>query len=220
VLTNNIIYKDVYISFKPLVDFSWNIIQRKNILNQQNNIKQNNGFSVFIDIAEVWELYLKSLLKKKLQLQGWRQVNVSHFIYKDQFYRRSIIPDIVLLKENKSIVFDAKYKRMYFLGTELDRNDFFQIHTYSAFYSLKSNLLAAGLLYPITSKSDNKTLLSHYSKGLFGEKTSTANFIVDGVDISFLSETQISNENKIVLMKVKEAEFINRISLAINEAFE
>lgn len=213
----NIVYKDIYVSFKPLVDFSWDIIQRKNILNQEKNSKQNKGFSFFIDMAEVWELYLKSLLKKKLQPQGWKQIDANHFIYKDKFYRRSIIPDIVLLNGNKSIVLDAKYKRMYFFGTELDRTDFFQIHTYSGYYSINSNLITAGLLYPITSKADSTKLLSHHSKGLFGESTSNTNFVVDGIDISFLNEDTISHDDKMVLMKEKETEFIDRISLTISE---
>ena len=213
----NIVYKDIYISFKPLVDFSWDIIQRKNILNQEKNNKQNKGFSFFIDMAEVWELYLKSLLKKKLQPQGWKQIEANHFIYKDKFYRRSIIPDIVLLNGNKSIVLDAKYKRMHFFGTELDRTDFFQIHTYTGFYSINSNLITAGLLYPITSKADSTKLLSHHSKGLFGESTSNTNFVVDGVDISFLNEDSISHDDKMVLMKEKETEFIDRISRTLSE---
>jgi 5-methylcytosine-specific restriction endonuclease McrBC regulatory subunit McrC len=213
----NIVYKDIYVSFKPLVDFSWDIIQRKNILNQEKNSKQNKGFSFFIDMAEVWELYLKSLLKKKLQPQGWKQIDANHFIYKDKFYRRSIIPDIVLLNGNKSIVLDAKYKRMYFFGTELDRTDFFQIHTYSGFYSINSKLITAGLLYPITSKADSTKLLSHHSKGLFGESTSKTNFVVDGIDISFLNEDSISHDDKMVLLKEKETEFIDRISRTLSE---
>ena len=156
-------------------------------------------------------------MKKKLQPQGWKQIDVNHFIYKDKFYRRSIIPDIVLLNGNKSIVLDAKYKRMYFFGTELDRTDFFQIHTYSGFYSINSNLITAGLLYPITSKADSTKLLSHHSKGLFGESTSNTSFVVDGIDISFLNEDSISHDDKMVLMKEKETEFIDRISRTLSE---
>ncbi|MGG9960003.1 5-methylcytosine restriction system specificity protein McrC [Ferruginibacter sp. SUN106] len=211
----NIVYKDIYVSFKPLVDFSWDIIQRKNILNQEKSNKQNKGFSFFIDMAEVWELYLKSLLKRKLQPEGWKQVDVKHFVYNDKFYGRSIIPDIVLLKASQSVVLDAKYKRMYFFGKELDRTDFFQIHTYSGYYSINSNLIAAGLLYPITSKSDSIKLLSHHSKGLFGETASSTNFIVDGIDISFLNEDSISHDEKIVLMKEKETQFIDRLALTL-----
>jgi len=212
----NIVYKDIYVSFKPLVDFSWDIIQKKNILNQEKSNKQNKGFSFFIDMAEVWELYLKSLLKKKLQPEGWKQIDATHFIYNDKFYRRSIIPDIVLLRGDQSIVLDAKYKRMYFFGTELDRTDFFQIHTYSGYYSINSNLITAGLLYPVTLKTDSTKLLSQHSKGLFGESASNTKFVVDGIDISFLNEDSISHDEKIILMKKKESEFIDRLALTLN----
>jgi len=109
-----IVYKDIYFSYKPLVDFSWDIIQRKNLLLHSRENKINKGFSFFIDIAEVWELYLKSLLKKRLQIHGWRQVNANHLVYGDKFYGKRIIPDIVFEKEKKTVMWDAKYKRMYF----------------------------------------------------------------------------------------------------------
>ncbi len=213
-----IIYKDIYISFKPLVDFSWNIIQKKNILNQQKDDKGKKGFSFFIDMAEVWELYLKSLLKKKLQPDGWKQIESKHLVYKDKFYRRNIIPDIVFMNEKKSIVLDAKYKRMYFFSSELDRTDFFQIHTYSGFYSQKSDLIVAGLVYPITIKSDSKMLLNHHSDGLFANEKSLTNFIVDGIDISFLNETSMPSEEKALLMKEREIEFVERVLLAISKS--
>lgn len=212
----NIIYKDIYVSFKPLVDFSWDIIQRKNILNQEKSSKQNRGFSFFIDMAEVWELYLKALLRKKLQPQGWKQIDGSHFVYKDKFYRRSIIPDIVLVKGTKSIVLDAKYKRMYFFGKEIDRTDFFQIHTYSSFYSVSSNLVLTGLLYPITLNTESK-LVENHSRGLFGNSSSGTYFIVDGIDISFLNDASISPENKLLLLREHETEFLERMALPIGD---
>ena len=59
---NNIQYKDVYLSWKPLVDLSWDIIKRKHFSLKQDESK--NGFGFFIDMAEVWEQYLRIILKK------------------------------------------------------------------------------------------------------------------------------------------------------------
>ncbi|OPZ90586.1 MAG: McrBC 5-methylcytosine restriction system component [Firmicutes bacterium ADurb.Bin419] len=207
-----IVYKDIYITFKPLVDFSWDIIQKKNILNQDKSNVNNKGFSFFIDMAEIWELYLKSLLKKKLQTIGWKQIDAKHTVYQDKFYERSIIPDIVFTKDDKSVVWDAKYKRMYFFNKELDRSDFFQIHTYASYYSQNSQLLSAGLLYPITLKSDSDKLLHNYSKGLFGSSFSNTAFVVDGIDISLLSDSSLPLDEKNSIMKVKESEFVERIT--------
>ena len=211
----NILYKDIYISYKPLVDFSWDIIQRKNMLNQEADKKTKNGFSFFIDIAEVWELYLKSLLKKRLQPQGWKQLDSNHSVYPENFYKRSIIPDIVFQKNGSNVVWDAKYKRMYFFSKELDRTDFFQIHTYSGYYSQNSNLISTGLLYPIIRETDDDTLRKNYSKGLFGSSSSNTVFVVDGIDISFLEDGSISTNDKAILMKQKEYQFLERITLSL-----
>lgn len=212
-----IVYKDIYITFKPLVDFSWDIIQKKNILNQDKSNTTNNGFSFFIDIAEIWELYLKSLLKKKLQPIGWKQINANHIVYRDRFYERSIIPDIVFIKDDKSVVWDAKYKRMYFFNNELDRFDFFQIHTYASYYSQNSRLISTGLFYPITLKSESDNLLLNYSKGLFGNSNSNTEFVIDGIDISFLTDSSLGIDEKNAIMKIKESEFLKRISLILND---
>ncbi len=212
-----IVYKDIYVTFKPLVDFSWDIIQKKNILNQDKSNTTNKGFSFFIDMAEIWELYLKSLLKKKLQLKGWKQIDANHKVYQDKFYARSIIPDIVFIKDDKSVVWDAKYKRMYFFNNELDRSDFFQIHTYANYYSQNNQLISTGLLYPIILKTDSNKLLLNYSKGLFGNTASNTEFIVDGIDISFLNDNSLGIEEKVVIMKMKESEFIERITTCFKD---
>ncbi|MPM72185.1 hypothetical protein SDC9_119158 [bioreactor metagenome] len=210
-----IVYKDIYITFKPLVDFSWDIIQKKSILNQDKSNTTNKGFSFFIDMAEIWELYLKSLLKRKLQAVGWKLIDANHRVYKNIFYERSIIPDIVFVKDNKSVVWDAKYKRMYFFNSEIDRSDFFQIHTYASYYSLNSRLVSTGLLYPITLKSDNDKLLQNYSRNLFGSSTSSTEFVIDGIDISFLSDGLLGIDEKKRIMKKKESEFISRITASL-----
>lgn len=212
-----IVYKDIYITFKPLVDFSWDIIQKKNILNQDKSNTTNKGFSFFIDMAEIWELYLKSLLKKKLQTIGWKQIDANHIVYQDRFYKRSIIPDIVFTKDDKSVVWDAKYKRMYFFNNELDRSDFFQIHTYASYYSQNRRLISTGLLYPIILKSDTNKLLLNYSKGLFGNSMSNTEFVVDGIDISFLIDNSMNIEEKSAIMKIKESEFIERITNCLED---
>jgi 5-methylcytosine-specific restriction endonuclease McrBC regulatory subunit McrC len=204
-------YRDIYIAYKPVIDFSWDIIQKKNVLNQDKNQSNKKGFSFFIDMAEVWELYLKSLLKKKLQADGWRNIDAKHPVYSQMFYGRNIIPDIVFKKENDAIVFDAKYKRMYFFSKELDRADFFQIHTYSGYYLQESNLIASGLLYPLTISKETDKLLKNHSKGLFGDPKSSSNFVVDGIDISFLGSDTLTMAEKIILMKQKEVEFLDRI---------
>ena len=104
---------------------------------------------------------------------------------------------------------------MYFFNTEIDRSDFFQIHTYASYYSLNSQLVSTGLLYPITLKSDNDKLLQNYSRNLFGSSTSSTDFVIDGIDISFLSDSVLGIDEKERIMKLKEAEFIDRITASL-----
>ena len=61
----NIKYKEIYLSWKPIIDFSWDILKRKQISLKQEKTK--NGYGFFLDMAEIWEQYLRSLLKKNLQ---------------------------------------------------------------------------------------------------------------------------------------------------------
>ncbi len=100
---------------------------------------------------------------------------------------------------------------MYFFSKELDRADFFQIHTYSGYYLQESNLIASGLLYPLTISKETDKLLKNHSKGLFGDPKSSSNFVVDGIDISFLGSDTLTMAEKIILMKQKEVEFLDRI---------
>lgn len=69
----------------------------------------------------------------------------------------------------------------------------------------------------VSCKGIAAKLLSHHSKGFLGESTSNTNFVVDGIDISFLNEDSISHDDKMVLMKEKETDFVDRISLTISE---
>jgi 5-methylcytosine-specific restriction endonuclease McrBC regulatory subunit McrC len=85
------------------------------------------------------------------------------------------------------MVFDAKYKRMKFItgiGDEkrgdLDRSDFFQIHTYISYYQNDGyDVIAGGLLYPMEKVYDKKEC---FSETLFG-KDNTTKFIVDGIEL-------------------------------------
>lgn len=201
---HDINYKSIYLSWKPLVDFSWQIIKQE-IFNQQD--KEGKSYSIFLDMAEIWEAYLRKKLGEGLE--GWRVLSVEeckYKIYKDKFYEREIIPDIILEHENggekQYMVFDAKYKRM--LGTktsakysDVDRSDLFQIHTYIHYVQTHmGKVVLGGLLYPITQKGKNDDgseyeindkdidfSLKYHSKGLFGEnaKEGDTRFIIDGI---------------------------------------
>lgn len=174
-------YKSIYQSWKPLVDFSWDVICGK-----QSSFKASESISdcVFIDMAEIWEAFLRKKLGEAFRNDGWRVLTVEEckfVIYQNTFYERSIIPDIILEKDGKYMVFDAKYKRMLGIKDDIDRTDLFQIHTYVQYVErCMGEVVLAGLLYPITSDHVNKD--TYHSINLFGhDEGDRIPFIIDGI---------------------------------------
>jgi len=198
----NIKFKDIYKSWKPLVDLSWDIIKRKQLSLKQD--KANKGFGFFIDMAEVWEQYLRSLLKKNLSHYGWRYKNDKQVAYKGYFFQRELIPDLVFQKDNKVAVWDAKYKRMMGRNVDVDRSDFFQIHTYLQYQLNHKELKAGGLLYPISTVPVYE---NYKSPSLINEEGVKMNFSIDGVELSEKGEN--------VDHQKAESAFINRIIRSI-----
>ena len=198
----NIRYKKVYIRWKPLVDLSWDIIKRKQLSLKQDKAK--NGFGFFIDMAELWEQYLRSILKKQLFPLGWLYKNDKEIAYKGYFYQRTLIPDLVFQKENYVAVWDAKYKRMLGRHIDVDRSDFFQIHTYILNYLNHKKVKAGGLLYPISTSPNFE---SYKSPFLINEEGIKLNFHIDGIELTEASEA--------VYPQKQEAEFLRRILTSI-----
>jgi 5-methylcytosine-specific restriction enzyme subunit McrC len=199
----NIKYKDIYLSWKPLVDFSWDIIKRNHFSLKQDKAK--NGFGFFIDMAEVWEQYLRTILKKNLSPYGWRYRDDRQIAYKGYFFQRELIPDLVFQKNDEVAVWDAKYKLMRGNNFDLDRTDFFQIHTYIQYQLNHKVVKTGGLLYPI---STSPNFNNYKSPNLINEEGVNMNFVIDGI---VMQET-IDQENPIQ----QEMEFINRIISHIN----
>lgn len=170
-------YHPIYQCYKDIVDFSWHIIQSQPGYNSQSNKTNVSGF--FLDMAEIWECYLRAILKRHFISSSWQITESQYEVYSQRFYGRKIIPDIVLKNGNNYCVFDAKYKNMQYRPgfTDVDRNDFFQIHTYISFLQTKCNVVLGGLLYPIT---ENKSIADISPSQLYGNDMANSYFVVDG----------------------------------------
>ena len=201
---NKIQYRDIYLTYKPIVDLSWDILKKRNFGN--NRDKNKDGLSFFIDMAEIWEMYLKSILKKKFLKDGWIIRNDKITTYKEKDFRRTLIPDIILEKGDDVMVWDAKYKRMEFDYFDYDRSDFFQIHTYISYFKENRNVIAGGLLYPLSKEFSNIRQEKNKANSLYSEEKNKINFIVDGIDYSQINEENIVTE---------ESKFLDRISSII-----
>ncbi len=143
-----------------------------------------------------------AVLKKGLKNDGWELREEKISTYPDTFFPRPMIPDIILQKENKIMVFDAKYKRMVGEYNDVDRADFFQIHTYMQYFD---NIIMGGLLYPLS-----KPLEKNVSENLFGHEGNNIGFIIDGVQIDKIND--IDAENDIATF---EKNFVKRIKGAM-----
>ena len=179
-------YKSIYLSYKEVVDFSWQIIRNKEFSASYNNEKE--GFSFFVDMAEIWELYLLSVMRKRFKKSEWQISSEVVETYREKDYRRPLIPDIVLKRGQKLAVFDAKYKRMNFVYSDFDRIDFFQIHTYMGYYRSKSELICGGLLYPLSSTMTKELQNRNSSSSLFDNNQDNVQFLIDGINLSIVED--------------------------------
>lgn len=194
-------YSDIYKSFKPVVDLSWDIIKKKNFSNKRDS--SSDSLSFFIDMAEVWEIYLRSILKKHFSKSGWVLKKDRLQTYQGKDFKRLLIPDIILEKDDNVMVWDAKYKRMEFDYYDFDRADFFQIHTYINYYNQNKNVIAGGLLYPLSKMFNLERQIKNKSETLFSQNATQTKFLVDGIDYTDINEKKIKEE---------EINFLNRIA--------
>lgn len=200
-LNSKALHNPIYAPYKKVLEYAKLIIENEDSGTKSNG-KQNLGF--LVDVAELFEIYIRKLLQK--EFKDWSVTSPKIELYKDKFFARKIISDIVMSNGDKVLVFDTKYKRMSMLGKDqyglgdVDRNDFFQINTYMSYYQNQGrNVIAGGLLYPMNKFSIDRCH-SHY----WFENLNTK-FIVDGIELTNLNEPSIDE------IKIKENEFISRI---------
>lgn len=198
--------KRIYQSFKPVLNLSWDII--KNNRTGEQHESRERSLSYFIDMAEIWEMYLRSLLKGRLLLSGWSLLEQEVITYPDKLFKRGLIPDIVFKRGNQLIVLDAKYKRMKFNPNDVDRSDFFQIHTYIQYFQQEYEVIAGGLLYPLSKEFSEGRQQSSLSDTLYGKLSEETKFFINGIDLTNCGEDNFDFKNK-------EENFLDRMELII-----
>jgi 5-methylcytosine-specific restriction enzyme subunit McrC len=175
--THKVLSNPMFLPFKQVLEYAEIIIRNYDLeASETNNNIATTGY--LFDISELFEVYLEKLLR--FNLKDWYiDVQTELVLYNEMFYKRRMYPDIILKHKTsgKYIVLDAKFKTMRLTGEDLDREDFYQIHTYMQYYS--SNVLFGGLIYPISGHVN--AAMSHASS-LFGlNKVDDCKFIVDGI---------------------------------------
>ena len=205
---NNLSYKSIYMSWKPLVDFSWQIIQQDSLFKRKGS--KGDSLSVFLDMAEIWEAFLRKQLGERLE--GWRIWSIEECkkkVYEGTFFERKIIPDIVLERNGEDggkefLVFDAKYKKMTGDKDDVDRSDFFQIHTYIQYFqNTQGKVILGGLLYPISEDFDTKVFHSDSLFGVNVQEKDNIPFVVDGVYCPYIEEHDLEKAKDVMGLYVQ-----------------
>lgn len=193
----------MYNGFKKVLEYAEIILLDKDLMPDKDKHQLATTGYLF-DIAELYELYLEKLLSRSFpewSVNGQEEIR----IYQQQFYNRHMFPDLVMRHRanGKVVVFDAKFKKMEMQNGDVDRADLHQIHSYSGYF--RSNLIASGLIYPLSKQFNSERA---HSKSIYGNDENEINFIVDGI---FVSERQAMKD-----LIVSEDAFVNRISSVIN----
>lgn len=204
----------IFYPYRQVLNYAEMMLKLEGVLSNKN--ADHPGVSFILNIAELFEIYVRKLLA--LHFPDWSVDSPKIKLYENRFYSRHIVPDIVMRKGNKIAVFDTKYKRMNYQGTnqnsmgDVDRSDFFQIHTYMSYYQSQPNIefIGGGLLYPLSQAYSESNCFS--SKQLENHQ---AWFCVDGIEIpqefTVLFSNQLEKTNSIPLLCKSESRFIERI---------
>ncbi len=205
---NTILQNPMYAPFKNVLAYAEIILREQDLLTQKQNNKLSTHGYVF-DIAQLFEIYLEKLLNR--HFTDWYVTGQEELkVYDELFYGRKMFPDLVMrhLESNQVIVLDAKFKKMRMIKDDLDRNDFYQIHSYIQYY--EPNVLFGGLIYPLSSGLNTDKA---HSQGLYGKETNDTNFIVDGINVN--------EDMSMAEIIANEKEFLERmeylIALSIQE---
>lgn len=167
---HSVLNNPMFQQFKAVLDLAELII--KNLSPDHNDNSYNQITGNLYNTSELFELYIERLLKNNLSEWVIEPQNEIQ-IYSNQFFKRKLKPDFVLHNYllNKYIVLDAKFKTMNYSYYDVDREDIFQLHTYS--YYFHHNLLFSGLVYPLQFTKDkiiSTNILDSFDNhfGIFG----------------------------------------------------
>jgi len=194
----------MYSGFKKILEYAEIILLDKDLM--PDNDKQQIATTGFLfDIAELYELYLEQILSRNFPdwvVSGQEELPM----YQQQFYIRSMFPDIVMKHRasGKVVIFDAKFKKMEMQNKDVDVADLHQIHSYSGYY--RDRLVASGLIYPLSKEINTDKA---HSKSIYGNDENEVKIIIDGI---YVSENHSMQE----LINNEEA-FVGRLSSIINK---
>lgn len=147
---DKITYTRMNEAYRPLMELSKVILEGYGAGTGGQKNMDNSAF--FVDMSEIWELYLEHVLRKGLSPKGY-EVSSANVLGQEDFLlqcrKRMIKPDIIIRKDNiPMMIIDAKYKRYDEFGAyagyngSVSREDLYQLITYMHHYG--QNNFASG----------------------------------------------------------------------------
>lgn len=176
--SHRVLNNPMFADFKDTLQFAELVIHHENIIpNSEESKSKMSGY--LLDMASLWEVYLERLLLRNLR--EWRLSAQEELkLYNGCFFERSNYPDLVLRKKDdpsKVVVLDAKFKKMQFRNTDVDRGDLHQIHSYAGYYRENGDkIVLCGLIYPLSLEKPVNN-----EENLYGLDKPKTLFVIDGI---------------------------------------
>ena len=179
---DDIRYTRLNAPYKPVMELSRTILKNYKAETSTNN-SANSEVSYFIDIAELWEMYLLKLLQNNLSSEY--HVYSPNTWFGDNLLEgdmREIRPDIIIEKNGKVLmIIDAKYKHYTQLGKTskegVKREDIYQMTTYLHHYGNEGQNIVGLFTSPVSCKDNDIHSYTHnknYRIGLLNLDISNA----------------------------------------------
>jgi len=120
--------------------------------------------SLLFPMESVYESYVAQQMKKVFCIDGWEvsSQDKGHYLFMEPRKQFALRPDIVIKKQNRTIILDTKWKRL--INDErknygISQGDMYQMYAYSKKY----NTPEIWLLYPVNAEMRGHDPISFYS---------------------------------------------------------
>ena len=213
----NIRYSKLNIYYKKVMGLS-SLILKSQSKNSDATSNNNDSFSYFLDIAELWENYLLKVLQRHLTGYHIYSPNEEGGISLFDDGSREIRPDIIIERAGQVVaVLDAKYKWYSQIGRYADynhavsRDNLYQMSTYMYHYSKEKEKIIGLFISPVVQEGvDLKTFSSNKNHKIGVLNLNIEQFIKTYDDNkkerkdSFLNE-KINNAEEDFIFNIKKA---------------
>lgn len=154
---------------------------------------KDNGRALLFPMEKVYESYVAKYIKQIMIPNGWDVSTQDHgqYLFEEPDKKFSLRPDIVLKKDNKTIIMDTKWKRLHSNQNKnygITQADMYQMYAYSKKYHASE----VWLLYPLNEE------MIHYKKDISFKSDDVQ------VNVHFVDLAHIEGNLEILNKKISE----------------